>query len=86
MSHALSLEEALKRIRRAFAPLECVAEDWDYEHRIRLKVLDPAGDPLITVDELLQDLFTDPSRLDWMLREIASRVKAKGFALDNYPA
>ncbi len=86
MRKTLSLDEALTRIRVAFVPLECVAEGWDHGHRIRLKVFDAAGNARINVDELLRDLFIDASRLELMLGEIAARLKAKGFALDNYPA
>lgn len=55
-------------------------------HRIRVTVFDPSDAPLITIDDLRADVCTDAARLDWTLREIASRVKAKAFALDNYPA
>lgn len=86
MSDTLPLADTLERIRRAFSPLDCAATAWDHYSRIKVTIFDPSDTPLIVIQDLRADVCTDPSRLDWTLREIASRVKAKGFALDDYPA
>lgn len=85
MSNTLSLAETLKRISSAFARLECAATAWDHNFRIKVTVFDPASKPLIVCEDLRVDVCTGTSRLDWMLREVASRVKARGFVLDKYP-
>lgn len=86
MSGTLSLDEALERFRGAFSPLECVATFEDHGFRIRVTVFDSTGAALFSNADLRSDVCTDAARLDWTLREIASQVKAKGFALDNYPS
>lgn len=85
MSKTLSLDETLERIRGAFSPLDCAATAEDHYTRIKVTVFDPSDEPLIVVEDLRPDVCADPSRLDWMLREVASRVKARGFILDKYP-
>lgn len=84
MSKILSLDETLERIRGAFSPLDCAATSWDHYARIKVTVFDPSDEPLIVIEDLRADVCRDPSRLDWTLREIASQIKAKGFALDNF--
>ncbi|MGJ7483732.1 hypothetical protein ACSFA2_00645 [Variovorax sp. LT2P21] len=84
MSNTLPLAETLERIRGAFSPLDCAATAWDHDFRIKVTVFDRSGAKLFADDDLRTDVCTDPARLDWTLREIASRIKAVGLTLDNY--
>ncbi len=44
----LTLEEAITTIQGAFKPLRCIAQIWDYEKRIRFRILDTEGGLLLT--------------------------------------
>lgn len=80
MSESIEIENAVKVIASAFAPLRCVAEPWDYGYRIRFRVFDK-DEPLLTVEEILEPQFSDLSRLSFIINEARSNLTNRGFNL-----
>lgn len=51
MSYDLTLEAAIKEIEAAFKPLKCAVEVFDQEQKIRWRVFDANGKPLLTMEK-----------------------------------
>lgn len=80
----LTAENAAGIIESAFAPFRCVAESWDYGHRVRFRVFDSADDPMLTVDELIKSQFADTSSLNTTINSCRAALIARGYELNDW--
>jgi hypothetical protein len=81
MSNDLSAKEAASIIESAFAPLRCIAEPWDYDYRIRFRVLDGNDEPMLRMDEVLRPTFQNAKSLESLLNQVRDRVTRSGVEL-----
>lgn len=81
MSRRLKLDTVVHSIESAFRPLECVVEVFDYEHRLRFRVFDPADKPLFTMSEALVRRLRDSGGLNTIISECRARIERKGYKL-----
>ena len=81
MPKDLTVENAAEIISSAFAPLRCVAEPWDYGHRVRFRVFDAADEPLLGKEDLLRRQFTDPRRLESAIAQARDNLSDRGHQL-----
>lgn len=84
MRPQLSAENAAQIIESAFAPLRCVAEPWDYGHRIRFRVFDSSDNPVLTVEELLKKQFSDAVSLASVIDLARGTLEQRGFDLADW--
>lgn len=84
MAHYLTASEAAKAIETAFAPLRCVAEPFDYEYRVRFRVFESSGQPVLTVEEIVKAHFSNVSRLVDIVTVARDRLSKEGFQLDAW--
>lgn len=66
-------------IERAFRPLRCVAEIWDYDQKVRFKVFDANDRDVIEVPSLVLREPRDDSNLRSILSAARAAVEEKGF-------
>lgn len=75
----LSNEDICKFVQMAFLPRRCVAEIWDYEHKLRFRVFDEQDKPVVTMEEVILDYF----RHENSLQELCDQVKLRIMNLRN---
>ncbi|UYC19575.1 MULTISPECIES: DUF1652 domain-containing protein [unclassified Xanthomonas] len=61
---------ALDIVRRAFFPLHCGAEIYDYDERMRINVVNDADESLLKLTDIAKDEFTDSDRLGALLHRL----------------
>ena len=71
----LSNEEICKFMQVAFLPMRCVAEVWDYEHKLRFRVFDDQDKPVITMDKVVLDSIRYENALQELCDQVRSRIK-----------
>ena len=81
----LNIDVAIAAMRRAFNPLSCAVEVYDYQKLVRLQVLDPDNTILIVLTLSMRDLV-DPLILRCVLEQALARVEKKGFSLRSWTA
>lgn len=70
--------EAIKAfVEAAFLPFRCVAEIWDYDQKLRLKVFDINDDPLVTVPAVVLSTLRDKGSLDSFVKMIKLQIDTK---------
>ena len=84
MHQILDISVAINAIRAAFRPLICVVQVYDYEKRIRFRVLGPNKKPVLTVVGISMRDAVDPVRLLDEIQNARTRVAAKGFELTSW--
>ncbi|KJK19031.1 DUF1652 domain-containing protein [Pseudomonas sp. 2(2015)] len=84
MHKYLTAAEAAKTLEASFAPLRCVAEPWDYGHRMKLRVFDHKDQPVVTLEEILKQQFSTESRLTEIITSIRARIEQKGYRLEDW--
>jgi hypothetical protein len=80
----ITAENAVGIIESAFVPFRCVAEPWDYGHRIRFRVFDNADDPVLTVGELIKNQFADANSLSTTINSCRATLIARGYELNDW--
>lgn len=70
----LTNEDIRARVENAFAPLRCVAEIWDYEQKLRLRVFDIHDIPIMTIEEIVLSSFRETHSLDALINDIRQRI------------
>jgi len=73
----LDNEQIKEVVERAFLPLRCVAEIWDYDFKLRFKVFDDDGKGLVKMPNIVLDDVRDQSCLEDILRQVRSRIEKK---------
>lgn len=73
----LSSEEIRSRIETAFLPYRCVAEIWDYDKKLRLRVFDLKDQTLLTIEEVILSSVRESSSLDSLIVSIRHNVDLK---------
>ena len=81
MAEKLTVEEASEKISKAFAPLRCVAEPWDYRSKVRFRVFDANDEPLVSMEDLTKAQATDPRRLESAIAHARSNLTLRGYSL-----
>lgn len=84
MAEYLSPEEAAQIIESAFAPLRCVAEPWDYDHRVKFRVFDAHDQPLLTVEDLVKSQFSNHAKLREAILAARENLAQRGVGLDQW--
>lgn len=79
----LTDEQIKECIENAFSPLKCVAEIWDYEHRIRFKIFDARDNCILEMPELILGSVRDEAQLRMVLLAARERVEKRGITLSN---
>jgi hypothetical protein len=77
-------EEIRAIVRAAFAPLGCVAEIWDYEKKLHVRVFDMKGRPVVRIPEMMLRTLQDDRELRKMILRVRGEVEAKGLHLDPW--
>lgn len=84
MVEYLSPKDAARIIASAFAPLRCVAEPWDYDHRVRFRVFDAQDQPLLTVEDLVKSQFANQAKLREAIVAARENLAQRGVKLDEW--
>ncbi len=82
MDDDLEIDVVVKVIRNAFSPLDCGVEVFDYEQKLRFRVFDPDGKPILRMSEMLMRRARDR----FAINDARSRVEVKGFNLKPWKA
>lgn len=61
---------ALDIVRRAFFPLHCGAEIYDYDEKMRVNVVNDANESLLKLTDIPKEEFTDSGRLGALLQRL----------------
>lgn len=69
-------------VEGAFSPLQCVAEIWDYNQKLRFKVFDAKGDVVFEMAEIILREIRKKNNLASILSSARKIVEKKGFMLD----
>lgn len=81
----ISGKMALDIIRRAFFPLHCGAEIYDYEDKIRVSIVNDANESLLKLTGITRDEFTDSDRLGVLLHQLRDDLsRHKGAQLEPW--
>ena len=81
MSKPLDVGKVAEALRSAFGPLDCGVEVFDFEQKLRLRIFDAKGKPVLRVGQMLTRPMRDPDALRSVIKEVRNRLKAKGFEL-----
>lgn len=71
-------------VESAFKPLRCVAETWDYEHRLRFKVFDENEQGVIEVPDVALRSLREESQLRDVILQARRAITEKGIQLDSW--
>ena len=66
----ISGQMALDIVRRAFFPLHCGAEIYDYDERMRINVVNDANESVLKLTDISKSEFTDSDRLEALLHRL----------------
>lgn len=78
------LPTILASIERAFLPLRCVVDDFDYKEKVRFRVFSPEGEALLRVDEQLVRRLREPDGLAYTVGAARRNLEARGFVLEPW--
>lgn len=84
MEQNLSSIDAVRIIQSAFAPLRCLTEGWDYDHRVRFQVFKDQAMPLFTEEHLLKSQFSHKATLKASIICGRENLLQQGFVLDDW--
>jgi hypothetical protein len=74
----LSDFDALTRLKGGLAPFRCDSEIWDYQDKLRFRVFDQNGTPVLRADAIPQRVFRDPVELGRLVSFVRSRLQNRG--------
>jgi hypothetical protein len=80
----LNIDVAIGAMRRAFSPLSCAVEIYDYQKLVRLRVFDPDNTAVLIFLTLSMQDLVDPSILRSELKQARACVEGKGFSLGSW--
>jgi hypothetical protein len=81
----ISAEQAISIIQRAFSPLRCGAEVYDYNEKIRLNVFNDTNESLLKLTDITRDEFSDTDRLGALLERLRENLADhKGVQLESW--
>ncbi|MEX0734086.1 MAG: hypothetical protein WD051_05560 [Steroidobacteraceae bacterium] len=77
-------EQICAAVEGAFSPLNCVAEIWDYEQKLRFRVSDATNETVLTCpNEVLANL-RDDTALTAFLQNVRAEVEDNGYTLNPW--
>ena len=80
----LNIDVAIGAMRRAFNPLSCAVEVYEYQKLIRVRVFGPDTTAALVVLNLCMRDIVDPSILRSELGQARACVEKKGFRLQSW--
>jgi hypothetical protein len=75
-------DEIKKALAKAFEPLRCAVEVFDYDKRLRFRVFDQNDSAVFACPEILLSTLRDEARLTDVISQAREAIKAKGIALN----
>jgi len=81
--YLLNIDTALGTIHSALLPLGCSTEIYDHE-KVRLRVLDPNGQPLLDITDLFVPHLLDLQNLRVSIQRICETIERLGFMLKTW--
>jgi hypothetical protein len=84
MGEDLSVEQACEILRRAFAPLQCIAEPLPFGTGVRFRVLAPTAEDLVTWESIPLLIACNSAHLRDIIKATRTKVTAKGFQLEPW--
>ncbi len=72
-----STSEICSELEKAFSPLRCVAEIWDYGHKIRFKVFDENDKTIFEMREVVIDSVRHGSSLQDVCDAVQLRINSQ---------
>jgi hypothetical protein len=81
MFDEISAEIATQILSRAFAPLRCGAEAFDYDHCLRFRVFGANDQPLFRMEKLVRTDFGSVAALEQIINRARSDLTDRGIAL-----
>lgn len=78
----LTLEAAIKEIEAAFKPLKCVVEVFDHEQKIRWRVFDADGKPLLTMETARIWEVRNSNLLGPIVSACRTKLEQQGYQFD----
>ena len=84
MSRDISKEQVVPILQTAFSPLECSVEVFDSGDKVRFRVFDVGGDPLLNVDEVLMRRLQDTGGMQSNIGQSRDRLIQRGYKLDPW--
>ena len=82
MSEKIQTMQATELLELAFKPLNCVAKAWNSDYRIKYRIYDEAGNPLLSVDEITRPQFSDKRRFAAIIGKSREVLVKKGYQLE----
>jgi hypothetical protein len=80
LTQTLSYEEIIASVQQAFLPLSCDVKIWEFDAKLRFKIL-VNGHNIIRTDEVALDYARDAELLSAILGNVRARVQSKGYVL-----
>ena len=64
-------------LQAAFLPLRCVTEVWDYDQKLKLKVLDAGDKTLVSIESIVLSSIRDASSLNGLCENVRVGLDVK---------
>jgi hypothetical protein len=80
----LTDKEITNITQEAFSPLNCVAEIWDYDTKLRFKVFNDEGECVVELSQAILSTMRNKSNLQMLLSEFRAKVIKKSYTLNNW--
>jgi hypothetical protein len=84
LSELLEIRLVVESIQNAFRPLRCGIEIFDFERKLRFRVFDVDGRPVLNMSKMLTRRARDPTGLRLVVMEARAHVESKGFKLEPW--
>lgn len=78
MKIRISIEEASRIVESAFIPLNCIAKDSDYGDKLRIRILNTEGEPMIRNSILTRAQWSNRERLGSIILQLRGALNADG--------
>ena len=83
MSTEISAEEAVDIIAKAFSPLHCGAETFDYRY-VRFRIFDANDEGILRMERLTPDDYGFPQSLQSIIEHARSNLTRMGHSLNAW--
>lgn len=78
-------EQICAAVEAAFSPLNCVAEIWDGEQKLRFRVSDATNETVLSCPSEVLANLRDDSALAAFLQNVRAEVEDNGYSLNPWP-
>jgi hypothetical protein len=80
----LTNQQVRSAVEAAFSPLRCVAEIWDNDQKLRLRIFDSNDKIVLTCPEQILGAVRDVESLRAFLEMVRAQVRSKGHSLGPF--